>query len=106
MQHSVSHHQIEGVVVIRDAFGVGHPAVDVQTQRLAVADRDLDHAGREVGHRSAAGHPGLDQVEQEEAGAAAEFQSTVIGQVALFLERNDGVEAAARVVDAALVVGD
>ena len=78
----------------------------VQTQRLAVAGGHLDHARRQVGHRSASGDPGLDQVEQEEPGAAAQLERPVVGQLALHLLGHDRVEAAASVVDAALVVGD
>ena len=37
MQHSVSDDQVEGVVVVRNALGVGDPTVDVQPQRLPVA---------------------------------------------------------------------
>ncbi len=106
VQHGVPDDQVEGVVVVRDALGVGDPAVDVEAQVLAVAGGDLDHARRQVGHRAAPGHPGLDQVEQEEAGAAAQFEGTVVGQLALLVVGDDGVEPAARVVDAALVVGD
>ena len=106
MQHGVPDHQIEGVVVVRDAFGVGDPAVDVQPQRLPVAGGDLDHAGRQVGDRPAPRDAGLDQVEQEKACAAAQFQGPVVGQLAQDLVGHDGVEAVPGVVDAALVVGD
>ena len=106
MQHGVPDDQVEGVVVVRDALGVGDPAVDVQAQRLPVAGGHLDHARRQVGHRSAPGHPGLDQVQQEEPGAAAQLEGPVVGQLALHLVGHDGVEAAPGVVDAALVVGD
>ncbi len=75
-------------------------------RRLPVAGGDLDHARGQVGDRAAARHPGLDQVEQEEAGAAAEFQGPVVGQLAQLVLGHDGVEPATRVVDAALVVGD
>ena len=66
VQHGVADDQVEGVVVVGDALGIGDPAVDVQAEVLAVAGGHLDHARRQVGHRSAPGHPGLDQVEQEE----------------------------------------
>src|SRR5699024_9953492 len=57
----------------------------------------------QVGHRALLRHPGLHEVEQEEAGAAAELEGALVGQVGV---GGGGVEAAARVVDAALVVGD
>ena len=106
VQHGVPDHQVEGVVVVRDALRVGDPSVDVETEILAVAGRHLDHPRRQVGHRAASGNAGLNQVEQEEPAAAAQFQGAVVGQLALLVGGNDGVEAAARVVDAALVVGD
>ena len=43
VQHSMSDHKVERVVVIGDAFGVGDPAVDVEAQRLPVAGGDFDH---------------------------------------------------------------
>jgi hypothetical protein len=106
MQHGMADHQIEGVVVVRNAFGVGDPAVDVEPQRLPVAGGDLDHARRQVGDRTAPGDAGLDQVEQEKAGAAAQFQGPVIRQLGKYLVGHDRVEPAAGVVHAALVVGD
>ena len=106
VEHRVPDHQVEGVVVVGDALGVGDPAVDVQTERLPVAGGHLDHAGREIGHRSAPCHPGLDQVQQEEPGTAAQLQGPVVGQLPLGLFGYGGVEATARIVDAALVVGD
>ena len=106
MQHGVPDDQVEGVVVVGDALGVGDPAVDIEAEVLAVAGGHLDHARRQVGHRAASGDAGLNQVEQEEPAAAAQLQRPVVGQLALLLGGDDGVEAAARVVDAALVVGD
>ena len=106
VQHGVPDDQVEGVVVIGNALGIGDPPVDVQPEGLAVAGGDLDHARGQIGHRSAPGNTSLDQVQQEETGAAAQLQRPVIGQVPDVLFGDDGVEAAARVVDAALVVGD
>ena len=60
-------------------LGVGDPAVDVEAERSALRVRDLDHAGRQVRHRAASRDPGLDQVEQEEPGAAAELERPVVG---------------------------
>ena len=71
---------------------------------LTVAGGHLDHARRQVGHRAAPGHPGLDQVQQEEPGAAAQLERAVVGQFTLYVVGHDRVEAAAGVVDAALVV--
>jgi hypothetical protein len=55
--------EVERVVVVRDALGVGDAAVDVQTEPLTVAGGDLDHAWRQVGYRATASHARLDQVQ-------------------------------------------
>ena len=91
MQHCMADDEIEGVVLVRDALGVGNAAVDLQAQVLPVAGGHLDHAGRQVGHRSAPGDTGLDQVEQEESASAAQLQLSrlVAEQLA-----EGGVEAA------------
>ncbi len=106
MQHGVADDQVERVVLVRDALGVGDPSVDVQSQRQAVARSHLDHARREVGHRASPRHTRLNQVEQEEPGSAAELERPVVRHLSLDLVGDDRVEAAAGVVDAALVVGD
>ncbi len=106
MKHGVPDDEVEGVVVIWDALGVGDPAVDLQTQILAVAGGHLDHAWRQVGHRAAPGDSRLDQVEQEEPAATAELQRPVVRQLAKLVGGHDRIEEVAGVVDAALVVGD
>ena len=106
MQHRVTDYQIEGVVLVGNAFGVGDPAVNVEPERLPIAGGDLDHARGKVSHRSAPRHPGLDQIEQKESGAAAQFERPVIREVPDRLVGNDRVEPAAGIVDAALVIGD
>ena len=78
----------------------------VEAEVLAVAGGDLDHARRQVRHRSAPGDTRLDQVEQEEPAAAAQLQRPVVRQLALLGERHRRVEQVAGVVDTALVVGD
>ncbi len=102
----MSDDQIERVVVVWDALGVGDPAVDVQPQRLPVAGGDLDHARREIGDRSAPCHPRLDQVQQEKPAAATQLEGVFVRQSVDLVIGDDGVEAVPRVVDAALVVGD
>lgn len=92
--------------LVGNTFGVGDPAVDVQAQVLAVAGSHLDHARGQIGDRTPARDAGLDQVEQEEAAAAAQLQGTVVGQLTQFLGRHGGVEQIAGVVHAAFVVGD
>ncbi len=99
----MSDHEVEGVVVVRNGLGVGDAAVDVEPEVLGVAQRDLHHAGRQVGHRTGLRDPALHEVEEEETRAAAEFECALVGQ-RLIAGRGD--EPALGVVDAPLVVRD
>ena len=103
MQHGVPDDEIERVVLVRNGFGVGDTTVDVETEMLGVAQRNLDHAGRQVGDRTALRHPTLHQVEQEEAGAATQFERALVREL---LISGGGDEPPLGIVDAAFVVRD
>jgi hypothetical protein len=103
MQHRVTDDQVETVVVVRDALRVGDPAVHVEAEVRRVAQRDLDHARREVGDRALLDHTALHEVQQEEAGPTAQLHGVLVRPV---LVTGDGAEPVRRVVDAALVVRD
>ena len=89
MQHRVSDDQIERVVLVRDGLGIGYPTVHIELQVLRIAQRNLHHARRQVRDRPLLRYTGLHQVQQEEPGA-----------------EHSAIEAAAGVVDAALIVRD
>ncbi len=95
--------EVECVVLVRDGLGVGDAAVDRQSEVLGIAQRDLHHARGQVGDRTGLRDAALHEVEEEEAGAAAQFECPLVRQR---LVAGDGVETPACVVDAALVVRD
>ena len=105
MQHRVPDHQVEGVVVVGDALGVGDPAVDVEPQRLPVAGGDLDHARRQSVTEPRRATPDWIRLRRKKP---VPQPSSRAGHRAAedLVVRDDRVEPAAGVVDAALVVGD
>ncbi len=103
VQHGVPDDQVERLVLVRDALGVGDPAVHRQAEVLGVVQRDLHHARRQVGHRALLGHAALHQVQQEETRPAAQFHGPPVRPA---LVAGHGAEPADGVVDAALVVRD
>src|SRR5690606_10748980 len=103
VEHRVADDEVEGVVVVRDGLGVGDPALDAEAELLGIPLRGLDHPGADVGDVSLVENARLLQVEQEEAGAAAELEGL---RVRPAVRARDGGEPVTRVLGAAFVEGD
>src|SRR5664279_2526973 len=99
----VTDDQVEGVLGKGQPFGVGHAALDLETERTGIALNDGNHARAQVGDVALLDNARQLQVQGEEPGSAAELERLRIRPAR---PSGDVGEPVARVVDTALVEGD
>ena len=79
VQHGMPDDEVEGVVGVGDRLGVGDPALDLEAETAALRTATSTMPGDRSVTWPSSRTPGLLEVEQEEARAAAELESRGVG---------------------------